>query len=177
MITRILKLAGIFFESIFDRAIAAGGFIIFIQCPAFLIQYRQRLGGHVDELTLLIKKYRLAAADNGRTVDEYIGLHLQSNVKEFVSTGKIMSENIDRFNELSAALKNLTESKGISKFVVFIRDMDTEICKAALKNFVPGISFNIETIFYGILGIIFFTGVYFIIKKTLLLILIKIRNR
>lgn len=176
MIQRILKPIGTFFESLFDRAIASAGFIVFIQVPAFLVQYRQRLGGHVDELALLIKKYKSAAADNGRTVEEYIGLHLQSNVKEFVSTGKIMSGNMDRFNELSSSLKNLSEAKGISKFIVFIRDMDTDIFKAALKNFVPGISFNIETIFYGLLGIVFFMSIYFIVKKSLLFVIRKIKK-
>ena len=175
MISRILKFPALFFESILDRAVSVTGALIFMQIPAFLVQYQQRLGGHVDELSRLIKKYAIAAAENGRTVEEYIGLHLKSEVKEFISTGKIMSENLERFNDISEALKNLSQSKGIVKLCVFIRDVEYDIFKAALKNFVPGISFNYETIFYAIAGIIFFMILYFIIKKSLLLVLNKIK--
>ena len=86
-----------------------------------------------------------------------------------------MTENLERFNDISEALKNLSQSKGIVKLYVFIRDIDYEIFKAALKNFVPGISFNIVTIFYAVAGIIFFMILYFIIKKSLLLLLNKIK--
>jgi hypothetical protein len=173
---RILKPISEFFESVLDRIISAAGAIVFMQIPAFLVQYKQRLGGHVDELAHLIKRYKSAAAENSRTIDEYIGLHLQSDVKEFVSTGKIMSENMERFTDLSAALKSLTESKGIVKFFAFIKDIEMDIFKAALKNFVPGISFNFETLFYAAAGIIFFMSVYFMIKKSLQFIIHKVKK-
>lgn len=177
MITKILRPVTSFFELIFDRIISAAGALIFIQIPSFLVQYQQRLGGHVDELAMLIKKYKSAAADNSRTVEEYIGLHLQSDVKEFVSTGKIMSENVERFTDLSTALKSLTESKGIVKFYSFLKDIDFDIFKAALKNFVPGISFTIDTFFYGAAGIIVFMTIYLILKKSLIFIVTKVKNR
>jgi len=177
MNSRILRLPAIFLESLLDRVVSAAGALVFIQIPAFLVQYQQRLGGHVDELSLLIKKYKSAAVDNGRTVEEYIGLHLQSDVKEFVSTGKIMSGNIERFTDLSSALKSLSESKGLIKLFSFIKNFDSDIFKAALKNFVPGISFSFDTLLYGALGIIFFMTIYFIIKKTLQFIIQKVRNR
>jgi len=173
---RILKPVGSFLESILDRAVSAAGALVFIQVPAFIVQYQQRLGGHVDELAHLIRKYKSAAADNSRTVEEYIGLHLQSDVKEFVSTGRIMTENMDRFTDLSSALKSLTESKGLIKFFHFIKDIDIDIFKAAFKNFVPGISFQIDTILYGAMGIIFFMSIYFVIKKSLLFIITRIKN-
>jgi len=172
----IFRLPAKFLEYTFDRSVSAIGALVFIQVPSFLVQYQQRLGGHVNELGLLIKKYKAAALDNGRTVEEYIGLHLQSDVKEFVSSGKIMSENMERFNDLTSALKNLSESKGILKFYHFIKDMEFDIFKAAYGNFVPGISFSFDTVLYGAAGIIFFMSIYFIIKKSLLFIIMKIQN-
>ncbi len=175
--SRILKNAGLFFESILDRFVSAAGIFIFIQIPTFMIQYQQRLGGHVDELALIIRRYKSAAADNSRTIEEYIGLHLQSDVKEFVSTGKIMSENIERFTDLSSALKSLSGSKGFVKFFHFIKDIDFDIFKAALKNFVPGISFTVDTLIFGAMGLVCFMTVYFILKKIIIFIIQKIRNR
>lgn len=176
MISGIFKRFGAIFESFLDRAVSTAGALIFFQTPSFLVQYQQRLGGHVDELARLINKYKSAAADNGRTVEEYIGLHLQSNVKEFVSTGKIMTENVERYADLSAALKSLSQSKGFVKFFTFIKIFDLDIFKAALKNFVPGISFSIDTLIYGAAGIVFFMAVYYVIKKSLLFTVKKIKT-
>lgn len=176
MLSGISKPIAAFFESLFDRAVSAAGALIFIQIPSFLVQYQQRLGGHVDELARMIKRYKAAAADNGRTLEEYIGLHLQSDVKEFVSTGKLMSENMERYTGLSEALRSLTESKGILKFYSFLKNMDFDIFKGAVKNFVPGITFSIETLFYGALGIIFFMTIYYLIKKSLLFVIKRIRS-
>lgn len=177
MISKILRPVGTFFESVFDRAVSVAGAMIFMQIPAFLVQYQQRLGGHVDELALLIKKYKSAAADNGRTVDEYIGLHLQSSVKEFVSSGKLMLENMERFTDLSAALKSISDSKGILKFISFLKNFDSDIFKAALKNFVPGLSFSLDTVLYGAIGIMVFMSIYFVLKKSLQFIILKIKKR
>lgn len=176
MNSRILKSFAGFLESILDRVISAAGALIFIQIPAFIVQYQQRLGGHVDELALLIKRYKSAAADNSRTIDEYIGLHLQSDVKEFVSTGKIMSENMERFTDLSTALKSLTESKGIVKVFSFVKDLEFDIFKAAYKNFVPGLSFTYDTLLYGAGGVLIFMTVYFIIKKIVQFIISKAKR-
>ena len=80
MLKKILIAPVIFIEHILDRVIAAAGAITFMQIPAFIVQYIQRLGGHIDELKILIGKYKAAAADNGRTLDEYVQLHIQSGV-------------------------------------------------------------------------------------------------
>jgi hypothetical protein len=175
MMRKILTCSGRFCESILDRVVCAAGALVFIQIPSFIVQYQQRLGGHVDELSLLIRRYKAAAADNSRTLTEYIGLHLQSDVKEFVSTGKIMAGNLERFTDLSDALKDLAGSKGIFKFWYFVKDINFDIFKSAQKNFVPGISFSLDTILYGAAGIIFFLTVYSAIKKTLLFAVERIR--
>lgn len=164
---RIIKAPLLFLESLLDRIICVAGALIFAQLPAFIVQYQQRLGGHVDELGRIIAKYRAYAADNNRTLEEYINIHLQSNVKEFASTGRLMTENLARFNELSSALKEITDSTGIMKLVMFVKNIDMEIYRAAMKNFVPGITFNSEVILYGIIGIVVFMSVYYIIRKTI----------
>jgi len=165
-----------FFESIIDRIVAVIGGIIFFQIPAFIIQYKQRLGGHVDELSRLIAQYKSSAAKYGKTVEEYIALHLNSGVNEIVSTGEFMTENMKRFDELSLALKNLSESSGITKLFVFFKSMDLDILRGTYKDFVPGISFNLESIAYCIVGVIFSMLLYLLIKKSLQFLFMKNKN-
>ena len=166
-----------FLEAFIDRIISVVGAIIFIQIPTFIVQYKQRLGGHVDELGRLINQYKSAAAGNGKTVKEYIELHLNSGVNEFISTGELMTENIARFTDLSLTLQNLSESSGIKKLFIFLKSMDLDIFKETYKDFVPGISFNLDSIIYCLVGIIFYMLLYLLIKKSLQFLIIKKRYK
>lgn len=170
MLKKILLAPFLFVESVTDRAVAAAGALIFMQIPSFMVQYLQRLGGHVDELRRLIGRYKAAAADNGRTLDEYIQLHIQSGVKEFASTGKLMTENLDRFNFLSNAHQQMSGATGIKKFFLFIKNSDMEIIRGTYKDFVPGISFSTDSIIYALGGIAFFMSLYLLLKKCIVLI-------
>ena len=165
-----------FLESIIDRIVAVIGAIIFFQIPTFIIQYKQRLGGHVDELARLTAQYKSTAANYGKTVEEYIGLLLNSGIDEIKSTGELMTGHMNRFNELSQALHNLSEASGITKLFVFFKSIDLDIFRGTYKDFVPGISFNLESIVYCIVGIIFFMLLYLLIKKSLQLLFIKNKN-
>lgn len=165
MLKKIVLSPLFFMESLADRAVAACGAIVFMQIPAFIVQYIQRLGGHVDELKLLIGKYKAAAADNGRTLEEYVQLHIQSGVKEFASTGKLMSENIERLNFLSDAHQQISGAAGIKKFFIFIQKSDMDIIKGTYTDFVPGISLSLDSIIYAAAGIALFMTLYFVIKK------------
>jgi len=153
-----------FLEAVIDRIIAVIGAVIFIQIPTFIVQYQQRLGGHVDELARQVNQYKAAAAKHGSTVEKYIELHLQSGFKE---TWELMTDNMERFTDLSLALQNLSESSGIKKFFIFLKSMDFGIFKATYKDFVPGISFSLDSIVYCIVGIIFAMLLYLLIKKSL----------
>ena len=170
MLKKILTAPLIFIEHLADRAVAASGAVIFMQIPAFIAQYIQRLGGHVDELKLLIGKYKAAAADNGRSLDEYIQLHIQSGVKEFASTGKLMTENMERFNFLSDAYQQISGAAGIKQFFLFIRKSDMDIIRRTFSDFVPGISLSFDSLLYAAAGIAVFMSFYLIIKKSISLI-------
>jgi len=176
MLKKILIAPVIFIEHILDRVIAAAGAITFMQIPAFIVQYIQRLGGHIDELKILIGKYKAAAADNGRTLDEYVQLHIQSGVKEFASTGKLMSENIDRFNFLSDAYQQISGASGFKQFFLFIRKSDIDIIRGTYSDFVPGISFSSDSLIYAAAGIVLFMSLYLIIKKTVSLIFRRFKS-
>jgi hypothetical protein len=150
---------------LFDRALAAAGAIIFAQFPSFIIQYQQRLGGHVDELAQIISRYSEAAARNSRTIEEYISIHLKSEISDFVSSGRIMADNLTRYNELNESLNSLTGSEGLMKLLTFLKTVNYDIFSKTVDNFTPGISFNLDTLLYSATGIIFIMAIYFMIKK------------
>ncbi len=159
-----------------DRALAAAGALIFAQFPSFIVQYQQRMGGHVDELERIIRKYSEAAARNSKTIEEYISIHMKSEISDFVSSGAIMTENLDRYNELSRTLSELTESTGIMKLLTFVKTLNYDIFQKTLDNFTPGISFNIDTLIYSLAGIIFIMSLFFLIKKSLQILVETVRG-
>lgn len=173
---RFIKAPLGFLESLLDRIISVTGAIVFAQLPAFIVQYQQRLGGHVDELKHLIDRYKSYAASNNRSLEEYINIHLQSTVKEFASTGQLMTENLTRFNELSKALKELADSTGLVRLFMFFKNIDLDIYRGTMKNFVPGITFSTDAVLYGITGVIIFMSIYLFIKKSITFIISRIKR-
>jgi len=157
-------------EQLIDRITIVIFAMLFIQFPQFIVQYKQRLGGHVDELTAIIQQYKEVAALNGKSIKEYIYLFLNSGISEFVSTGKIMNSNLQRLDYLSNALNDLMSSSGFSQFFTFIRTVDYPIFKGTLSNFTPGIAFNFETLVYLFTGAITGFVIFLLIKKIIYII-------
>lgn len=143
-----------FILSLSERILAAAGAVILAQFPSFLVQYKQRLGGHIDELARIVGEYISAAKKNGKTLEEYINLHINSSVTDFSSTGEIMSGNVTRLENLKKAMSELKESEIYMEPVVFINKLDIEIFKATYENFTPAITMNIQSIAYAVIGIV-----------------------
>lgn len=165
MIRKIVLVPLRFLDYLLDRIIAVAGTVIFVQMPLFIVQYKQRLGGHVDELARVIIQYNEAAKESGKTIDMYIDMHIKSNVSDFVKTGEIIQRNIDRYADLSNALKELSTSIGFNKFIVFIKNIDFSIAKSTLINFTPGVPLSSEGAVYACIGLIIGIALYFFTKK------------
>ena len=148
-----------------DRITIAVFAIIFTQVPQFIVQYKQRLGGHVDELASIIQQYKETAALSDKSIQEYIDLFLDSGIPEFISTGKIMNLNLERLDYLNNALNDLMSSTSFMQFFTFIKTMDYKIFRATLSNFTPGISFNFETFIYIFIGAMTGFVIFSAIKK------------
>ena len=166
-IKKILKSTLNVITQAIDRITIVVFAILFIQFPQFIVQYKQRLGGHVDELSAIIKQYAEVANLNGKSVQEYINLFLDSGKSEFISTGKLMSLNLQRFDYLSNALNDLMSATGFTQFFTFLKTVDYEIFSATLSNFTPGISFNFETLIYIFMGAIVGFIIFWSIKKVI----------
>jgi DUF2937 family protein len=164
-IKKILLAPFAIIDNFVDRIISLIGAVIFAQFPNFLIHYLQRLGGHIDELAKITAKYKIAAKISGKSVEEYIKFHLNSGMTEFMSSGKIMQDNITRYNELKSSLSELKSSIGFEKIFIFLKEIDMEIFKATIKNYILGFSFTLETGLYALTGLIISMSLYYILKK------------
>ena len=85
-----------------------------------------------------------------------------------------MQENLARFSELSEALREITDSTGITKLFMFFKNLDLDIYRGTMKNFVPGITFNTDAILYSVIGIIVFMSIYFLVKRSVTALISRI---
>ncbi len=154
MIKKVLFSPFIFISSLAQRALSVIGAVLFAQFPAFLVHYIQRLGGHVGELSRIIGAYKKAAGSTGKTLEEYISRHLSSSDPTFVETGKIMSKNLERYEDLNLALSAIKKGEIWEKPMEFLKNFDAEIFKATLKDYVLSINLSTEAIIYAFIGIV-----------------------
>jgi hypothetical protein len=152
------------FDALASRIFAVVGAVTLSQFPNFVQAYLQRLGGHLDELKRVIAQYDKAAVSTGKTLKEYISIHMSSNSPEIVKTGQIMNDQLTRVDHLGKSLDVINNAGPFSKFISFCANADFEIARATLKNYTPGLSLNAESILYGLLGMVFGMIIYFILK-------------
>ena len=112
----------------------------------------------------LLLRYKSAAVAHGKSLAQYIQLHTSSEVSEFVSSGRIMFDNVERYSELRTSLDELIASSGATKFFVFVKGIDWEIFKRTLENFDWGLPLTSDGIIYGFIGLLFGMFLYFCIK-------------
>jgi hypothetical protein len=161
-------------DGLVDRIVAVVGALFFAQIPQFIAQYIQRLGGHVDELTRIVDQYSAAAAAVGKSLGQFVATHVNSNVADFASTGKIMEENISRLKDLTQALGELNAAGAYNKFYIFLKNMDVGIFKNAFHNFTPGVPVTVEALVYALIGLIIGMLIYFALKRGIIALIKKV---
>lgn len=147
-------------DGLMDRIMAVAGAIICAQFPQYYAQYIQRLGGHLDEARRAVSQYAKVAVSYNLSLQEYINVHLTSNNKIFISTGKVIQGLVDRLDHLQTAFTTLQNSTPLTRWVVFLQVMDPEIARKTWTNFTPGVPTTVEALVYALIGLLIGWGVY-----------------
>ena len=119
------------------------------QMPEFAQQYRQRLGGAVDELRITADKFDLDARVEGLSRDQALKRHLSSADELFKRRGSSMIETFERFERLEGQLRDLKGELPIYRMVGLAVKADSEIGRRTMNDFEPAIPISSES---GILG-------------------------
>ena len=119
------------------------------QFDAFVLQYLQRLGGHLDEarrhysLVVEADRYREMAAE-ARTV--------------------LLADARARVDELDLAWRTVAESGLLQRPWTFAAHIDPEICARTWENFRPVLPFDATGLIYAGVGIVLGLMVYELLK-------------
>ncbi|MBZ6077413.1 DUF2937 family protein [Microvirga puerhi] len=131
----------------------AGG-VLASQLPEFSQQYRQRLGGSIDELTRVLQHFDADAQSSGETRDSAI-LRLRGNADTLVSRqGVAMQGNAERLTRLENHRRTMIEAGPFMRVALMMRDGDTDVMEAAYQDFEPAVPVTEEGILAAAIGFI-----------------------
>jgi hypothetical protein len=121
----------------FALAVAVLAGLIGSQWPEFAQQYRQRLGGALEELDRIIAEFDAEVQRQNLSLAEGLG-RLEDNADPLArQRGEDMAEAIDRAKRLSEQLQAINSGSPLTRLYVVARDFDPEIAKSALDNYQP----------------------------------------
>jgi hypothetical protein len=109
------------------------------QGPEFAQQYRQRLGGAIDELRRVVQRFDTDASANGHSREGAVD-RLRTNPDNLVSRqGDAMRANIERLERLERHRQAFIEAGPFQRLVVTARDGDIDLMRAAYQDFEPAL--------------------------------------
>ena len=128
--------------------------IVASQGPEFAQQYRQRIGGAVDELRQVITRFDSDARASGETKDSAIA-RLRSNADDFVSRqGAAMQANVERLGRLETHRETMMQAGPFSRVALMMRDGDRDVMEAVYRDFEPAVPVTEEGILSTVIGFV-----------------------
>jgi Protein of unknown function (DUF2937) len=113
------------------------GAVVASQGPEYSQQYRQRLGGAVDELHRTIERFDQDAQANGETREGAI-TRLRGNADDLASRqGTAAQGNVERLARLEGHREAMMRAGPFSRIALMLRDGDTDVMRSAYAEFEP----------------------------------------
>ncbi|MDK9696210.1 MAG: DUF2937 family protein [Siculibacillus sp.] len=125
----------------------------FSQLPEFGQQYRQRLGGAVDELSAIIDRFdadgRRAGLDRAAALER----HRKTGDEFFARRARDMEITIDRLDRLRRQQRALVEASGFARLLPLVTDLDRDLAGRTFADFEPAVPLTQEGLGLGALGL------------------------
>ena len=120
------------------------GGLVASQAPEFGQQYRQRLGGAIDELNRIVTRFDEDARATGQERDSAID-QLRQNPDRLTSLqGAAMRANIERLDRLEGQRQAFSEAGPFARIALLLREGDTDLARAAYRDFEPAVPMTEE---------------------------------
>jgi hypothetical protein len=123
-------------------AVVAGGVAAALavgQAPEFAQQYRQRLGGAIEEMQAVVTRFDEDAARSGLSRDEALALYGASAEAFFRDRGTSMREAIARYESLVAQVQRMGAMEPIVRPLALMRGYDDRLMRGAWRDFEPAL--------------------------------------
>jgi hypothetical protein len=139
-------MARTFLGGIADRIVLVCGTVAGGCVPGFIAQYRQRVGGRLDQVLADIAPFQqIADRYHGGSLDALIQYHLASKDPTFHAEGAALQAMVDAEKALRHAYESL--QGGIwHQLAWLVPNHDPEIVRAAWSDYIPSVTLDFQGI-------------------------------
>jgi Protein of unknown function (DUF2937) len=128
--------------------------VVASQLPEYAQQYRQRLGGAIDELNATIERFDAEAAQSGMNQEQGI-THLQQSADRFVQQrGDQMRDSIMRRDRLAKQSGDFAKAGPVGRVLVLAEDFDPQIAARAYQVYEPAVPTTSEGLIAAVVGFV-----------------------
>lgn len=145
-----------FIRGIFDRIVLVAGTVAAGCIPSFIAQYRQRVGGRLDQVLKDIEPFQqIANLYHHGSLKELIQHHLNSPDTTFHDEGAALQAMVSSAEQLRRALQALNTDLFHQMSYLLTGGMDPSIAQSTWEIYSPSFNLTVESIvFASIVGIL-----------------------
>ncbi|MCG6859414.1 MAG: DUF2937 family protein [Salaquimonas sp.] len=137
-------------------ASAAIGLALFSQAPEFAQQYRQRLGGAVEELRAVVADFDRDAQASSMSRAQALEAMAAASQRFTRDRGASMTRTIERFDGLFEQQTSMETSGTLTRPIIVLRNPDTQVLEGAWGIFEPALPLTLPGVVYGGIGALVF---------------------
>ncbi len=144
-----------FVRGILDRIVLVAGIVAAGCIPSFIAQYRQRVGGRLDQVIQDLAPFQeIANQFHHGSLQELILHHLASPDSTFHNEGAAIQAMVNSAEQLRRALEALNTDL-FHQLVYLITKIDPLIARATWEAFLPSFNLTAESVIFAfIVGVI-----------------------
>jgi hypothetical protein len=118
--------------------------LIASQLPEFTQQYRQRLGGAIDEVRTVVARFDADARINSLTRRDALAKLAQSQDDLVRRRAQDVVANVSRLEALEAQARAMRDAGPVARVGYFMRYADPALVQATMKDFEPALPVTSE---------------------------------
>lgn len=125
---------------LYRRFAAAVGLVVAAlasQAPEFTQQYRQRLGGALDELQTMIARFDSEAADQSLTREQGIARLKENSDPLAQGRGTALDEAVARADRLARQRDAFHTAGPLSQYAILVEDFDAGLARRTAADYQP----------------------------------------
>ena len=139
-----------FIRGILDRIVLVAGVVAAGCIPSFISQYRQRLGGRLDQVLKDIEPcQQIANLYHHGSLTELIQHHLASSDVTFHKEGAALQAMLNSAEQLRRALQALDTDLFHQMGYLLTGGLDPQIARAAWEIYSPSFTLTAESVVFG----------------------------
>lgn len=151
-------------RGLLDRVVLVGAVLSGGTTPSFIAQYRQRIGGHLDQVLQDIAPFQqIANLRHGGSLDALIQHHLKSTDPTFYDEGAAIKAMVDAAQRLRETFEGL--SGNIAEQLWYLtQHADAKVMRATWAIYQPSFVLSVDSVIFaalfGVVVWLLFQGIW-----------------